>query len=320
MGAAVHLGDLVGAEGRALHPTAAAHHREPHDDGPRRRPRRRRVSGHAPVPLQFAHGGPGPGPGGRSLGGPRPALQRLALSGGRAPLRGHVVQLHRQAPRLSAGHSRATRRRAKTRCGWPTATKDLPTWWRRWPSASTSPWSTCSARPRAASPWTARAGCRGDRWASSARGSRWSTPTATSGPAPCSTTRAASSTPRSAWARWSTSAGVGPFEGYYRNEEAMARTTRNGWYWSGDLGYVDADGWVYFAGRTSDWLRVDGENFPAAPIEAIVARHPDVVLGLGLRRARRGLRGPGHGGPGAARRRRASTPPPSRRGSTPRAT
>jgi fatty-acyl-CoA synthase len=72
--------------------------------------------------------------------------------------------------------------------------------------------------------------------------------------------------------------GVGPFEGYYRNAEAMARTTRNGWYWSGDLGYVDGDEWVYFAGRTSDWLRVDGENFPAAPIEAIVARHPEVMM------------------------------------------
>ena len=72
--------------------------------------------------------------------------------------------------------------------------------------------------------------------------------------------------------------GVGPFEGYYRNEEAMRQTTRQGWYWSGDLGYVDDDGWVYFAGRTSDWLRVDGENFTAAPIEAIVGRHPDVLL------------------------------------------
>jgi fatty-acyl-CoA synthase len=72
--------------------------------------------------------------------------------------------------------------------------------------------------------------------------------------------------------------GVGPFEGYYRNEEAMNHTTRNGWYWSGDLGYVDVDGWVFYAGRTSDWLRVDGENFPAAPIEAIVARHPDVLM------------------------------------------
>jgi len=72
--------------------------------------------------------------------------------------------------------------------------------------------------------------------------------------------------------------GVGPFEGYYHNDEAMLRTTRNGWYWSGDLGYVDEDGWVYFAGRTSDWLRVEGENFPAAPIEAIIARHPDVMM------------------------------------------
>jgi len=72
--------------------------------------------------------------------------------------------------------------------------------------------------------------------------------------------------------------GVGPFEGYYRNEDAMGRTTRGGWYWSGDLGYVDDDGWVFFAGRSTDWLRVDGENFPAAPIEAIVGRHPDVLL------------------------------------------
>jgi fatty-acyl-CoA synthase len=72
--------------------------------------------------------------------------------------------------------------------------------------------------------------------------------------------------------------GVGPFEGYYRNEDAMHHTTRMGWYWSGDLGYVDEDGWVFFAGRTSDWLRVDGENFTAAPIEAIVGRHPDAML------------------------------------------
>lgn len=68
--------------------------------------------------------------------------------------------------------------------------------------------------------------------------------------------------------------GLGPFEGYYRNDEAMERATRNGWYWSGDLGYIDEDGWVYFAGRTSDRLRVDGENFPSAPVEAILGRHP----------------------------------------------
>jgi fatty-acyl-CoA synthase len=73
-------------------------------------------------------------------------------------------------------------------------------------------------------------------------------------------------------------AGGGPFEGYYNNDEANARTTRNGWYWSGDLGYLDAQRHLYFAGRTAEWLRVDGENFPAGPIEAAVARHPDVVV------------------------------------------
>jgi fatty-acyl-CoA synthase len=73
-------------------------------------------------------------------------------------------------------------------------------------------------------------------------------------------------------------AGVGPFEGYYNNPEANERTTRFGWYWTGDLGYLDEDRYLYFAGRNADWIRVDGENFLAAPIEAAVARHPDVVL------------------------------------------
>ncbi|MBV8388042.1 MAG: AMP-binding protein, partial [Acidimicrobiia bacterium] len=72
--------------------------------------------------------------------------------------------------------------------------------------------------------------------------------------------------------------GVGPFEGYYNNAEANERTTRFGWYWSGDLGYVDDAGYLFFAGRNAEWLRVDGENFPAGPIEAAVARHPDVVI------------------------------------------
>jgi len=72
--------------------------------------------------------------------------------------------------------------------------------------------------------------------------------------------------------------GAGPFEGYYNNEEATARTTRNGWYWSGDLGYKDDDGFVYFAGRNADWIRVDGENFPAGPIEDALRKAPGVVL------------------------------------------
>ncbi|MFC5748333.1 AMP-binding protein [Actinomadura rugatobispora] len=72
-----------------------------------------------------------------------------------------------------------------------------------------------------------------------------------------------------------TAPGAG-FEGYYKNEEATRSRFRDGAYWSGDLAYRDADGWLYFAGRSNEWLRVDGENFAAAPVEAIIARHPDV--------------------------------------------
>jgi fatty-acyl-CoA synthase len=73
-------------------------------------------------------------------------------------------------------------------------------------------------------------------------------------------------------------AGVGPFEGYYNNSAATEKTTRFGWYWSGDLGYIDADGYLFFAGRNADWIRVDGENFPAGPIEDALRFHPDLVL------------------------------------------
>ena len=64
------------------------------------------------------------------------------------------------------------------------------------------------------------------------------------------------------------------FEGYYNNPAADAERTRNGWYWSGDLGYLDEAGVFWFAGRNADWIRVDGENFAAAPIERILARFP----------------------------------------------
>jgi fatty-acyl-CoA synthase len=72
--------------------------------------------------------------------------------------------------------------------------------------------------------------------------------------------------------------GVGLFEGYYKNAEATAERRRGGCYHTGDLGYRDADGYVYFAGRDVEWLRVDGENFLARPVEAILQRHPDVFL------------------------------------------
>ena len=70
--------------------------------------------------------------------------------------------------------------------------------------------------------------------------------------------------------------GGGLFGGYYNDPNATDERLRHGMYWSGDLGYRDADGWIYLAGRTADWMRVDGENMAAAPIERIILRLPEV--------------------------------------------
>ncbi|BBZ51597.1 acyl-CoA synthetase [Mycobacterium heidelbergense] len=66
--------------------------------------------------------------------------------------------------------------------------------------------------------------------------------------------------------------GAGLFAGYYNDPQATDARLRHGMYWSGDLAYRDADGWIYFAGRSGDWLRVDGENMTTAPIERILQR------------------------------------------------
>jgi fatty-acyl-CoA synthase len=70
--------------------------------------------------------------------------------------------------------------------------------------------------------------------------------------------------------------GSGLFTGYYNDPAANAERMRDGMYWSGDLAYKDAEGWIYLAGRTADWMRVDGENLAAAPIERILLRHKAV--------------------------------------------
>ncbi|WAZ21984.1 long-chain-fatty-acid--CoA ligase [Streptomyces cinnabarinus] len=67
--------------------------------------------------------------------------------------------------------------------------------------------------------------------------------------------------------------GPSPFEGYWRNPGAEAERRRDGAYWTGDLFCRDADGYLYFAGRADDRLRVDGENLAAAMIENILARY-----------------------------------------------
>ncbi|MFE1950158.1 AMP-binding protein [Streptomyces sp. NPDC059524] len=72
--------------------------------------------------------------------------------------------------------------------------------------------------------------------------------------------------------------GRSPFEGYWRNDRANAERVReNGWYWTGDLFYRDADGFLYFAGRDDDKIRVDSENLAPAMIENILARWSDAA-------------------------------------------
>src|SRR5690606_2562028 len=67
------------------------------------------------------------------------------------------------------------------------------------------------------------------------------------------------------------------FEGYWKNPGAMADRVRGEDFWTGDLAYRDEAGFFYFAGRSSDWLRVDSENFAAAPVERVVQRFPGVL-------------------------------------------
>lgn len=72
--------------------------------------------------------------------------------------------------------------------------------------------------------------------------------------------------------------GARQFEGYYKNPSAADERIRGDIFLTGDLGYCDEDGYFYFAGRAGEKLRVDSENFSAAPIERILSRHPQVVL------------------------------------------
>ena len=67
-------------------------------------------------------------------------------------------------------------------------------------------------------------------------------------------------------------------QGYYNAPEKTAEAIRDGWFYSGDIGSIDADGNVMFHGRTKDMLKVGGENVAAAEIEAMLQTHPAVKL------------------------------------------
>ena len=71
--------------------------------------------------------------------------------------------------------------------------------------------------------------------------------------------------------------GPGMFEGYYRDpEQTAAAVDADGFFHSGDLGRMDADGRLSYLGRIKDMLKVGGENVAAAEIEGFLAEHPAI--------------------------------------------
>jgi fatty-acyl-CoA synthase len=71
------------------------------------------------------------------------------------------------------------------------------------------------------------------------------------------------------------------FQGYFDNPDANESKYRDGVYHSGDLGHILERGgkrYLYFDGRTDDWIRKDGENFSAAQVGRLLQEHPDVDL------------------------------------------
>lgn len=79
-------------------------------------------------------------------------------------------------------------------------------------------------------------------------------------------------------------ASVEAFHGYWKRPDADAKSIHAGWYFTGDVGYVDADGDLFVTGRVDDMIISGGENVLPAEIESLLSTHPDVsevaVVGL----------------------------------------
>ena len=79
---------------------------------------------------------------------------------------------------------------------------------------------------------------------------------------------------------------IGPavFAGYHENPEANAKAFRDGWFRTGDLGHMDAQGFVYITGRQSDMFISGGSNIHPREIEEKILTHPAIsevaVLGM----------------------------------------
>ncbi|MFW2354055.1 AMP-binding protein [Hydrogenophaga sp.] len=82
------------------------------------------------------------------------------------------------------------------------------------------------------------------------------------------------------------------FEGYHNRPEANARSLRDGWYFTGDTGYIDNEGDLFVTGRVDDMIISGGENISPVDIESVLSLHPcvDEVAVAGLKDERWGQR------------------------------
>ena len=65
--------------------------------------------------------------------------------------------------------------------------------------------------------------------------------------------------------------------GYYKQPELTAKVMRDLWYHTGDMGYLDEDGYLFFVDRRKDAIRRRGENISSFEIERVVNAHPRVL-------------------------------------------
>ncbi|PRZ41564.1 crotonobetaine/carnitine-CoA ligase [Antricoccus suffuscus] len=66
-------------------------------------------------------------------------------------------------------------------------------------------------------------------------------------------------------------------KGYFKDPEATAQAIRDGWFYSGDNGYVDEKGYVYFFDRQKDVIKRAGENISASEVEAALLLHDHIL-------------------------------------------
>ncbi|MGA2292394.1 AMP-binding protein [Bradyrhizobium sp.] len=72
-------------------------------------------------------------------------------------------------------------------------------------------------------------------------------------------------------------AGDESFEGYWRRPDADARSLRDGWYFTGDTGFMDRDGDLFVTGRVDDMIITGGENVSPVEVESCLSLHPSVL-------------------------------------------